>query len=249
MFYKQPSPDKILTAHGRATQEALPKRFTVCIWNWQKCKQKAWAQEFVQIAQAADLFLAQEVHCTSRVKAVMDAAPYHWSGAVSFFSLASKSPIGVATGCTVKPDRVAFSAEQREPILHMPKITLATLVPVRQSPHPLLVINIHAINFTGLKPFAQNLRRASELLRDFNGPVLLGGDFNSWSSPRRRLLQHMAKSAGLTEVAFEPDVRTRFWGRPVDYLFIRGLKVLAAGVRQTDASDHNPLLARLEIHG
>ncbi len=247
MLYKQPRPAEVLTAHGRPTQDALPRRFTVCIWNWQKCKQKSWTEDFQKISAAADLFLAQEVHRTDKVQTVMDAAPYYWTGAVSFFSLKDNSPIGVATGCTAKPAQVAFSAAQREPILRMPKMTLATLVPLQHSKHSLLVINVHAINFTGLKTFEKNLRCAAELLLGFNGPVLLGGDFNSWSSKRRRLLQCTAKTAGLSEVAFEPDARTRFWGRPVDYLFVRGLKVLAAGVRVTDASDHNPLLARLEI--
>lgn len=247
MFYKQPSPAEVLTAHGRPTQDALPQCFTVCVWNWQKCKQKKWAEDFKKLASTADLFLAQEVRGTKAVKAVMDNAPYHWTGAVSFFSLKGQNPIGVATGCTVKPIRAVFSAEQREPVLRVPKMTLATLLPVQSYPHPLLVINIHAINFTGLKPFEQNLQRAAELLRDFNGPVLIGGDFNSWNIKRRRLLQGMSKTAGLTEITFEPDCRTRFWGRPVDYLFVRGLKVLTAGVRVTDASDHNPLLARLQI--
>lgn len=247
MFYKQPHPAEVLTAHGSPTQEALPRKFTVCVWNWQKCKQPNWKNDFKKIAQTADLFLAQEVHRTASVKNLMDSAPYHWTGAVSFFSLKDQSPIGVATGCTAKPTQVAFAADQREPILRMPKMTLSTLVPVQGTKRPLLVINVHAINFTGLKLFEQNLRRAAELLLGFNGPVLLGGDFNSWSAKRRRLLHGVAKTAGLSEILFEPDRRTRFWGRPVDYLFVRGLKVLAAGVRVTDASDHNPLLARLEI--
>ena len=100
MLYKQPRPAEVLTAHGRPTQDALPRRFTVCIWNWQKCKQKSWTEDFQKISAAADLFLAQEVHRTDKVQTVMDAAPYYWTGAVSFFSLKDNSPIGVATGYT-----------------------------------------------------------------------------------------------------------------------------------------------------
>ncbi|WP_428071862.1 endonuclease/exonuclease/phosphatase family protein [Candidatus Avelusimicrobium alvi] len=245
MLYKQPRPDDVLVAHGRATQPALPRRFTVCVWNWQKSKQKGWADEFAKISQAADLFLAQEVRRSPAVRGVMEAAPYHWSGAVSFFSLKGQNPVGVATGCTAEPLKVSFKRGAREPVLQVPKMTLSTLIPLQHSA-PLLVINIHAINFTGLKPFESNLRRAAELLLDFDGPVLLGGDFNSWNARRRRLLQSTARAAGLTEVVFDPDRRTRCLGRPVDYLFVRGLKVLAAGVRATEGSDHNPLLARLE---
>lgn len=56
MFYKQPQADKILLQHGRPTASILPKCFTVCIWNWQKSKQKPWGQEFKKAAAAADLF-------------------------------------------------------------------------------------------------------------------------------------------------------------------------------------------------
>ncbi len=247
MLYQKPDSSNVLVEHGLATQEALPRRFTVCVWNWQKCKQKNWGAEFKQIAQTADLVLAQEVHRSAAVKTNMEQTPYHWTGAISFFSLRGKNPIGVATGSIAKPIRVSFAAAEREPILRIPKMTLAALFPIEKSPQPLLVINIHAINFTGIKAFEHNLHSAAELLLDYNGPILLGGDFNAWNATRRRLLCRMTQSAKLTEVIFEPDNRSQWMGRPVDYLFTRGLKVLASGVRVSDGSDHNPLLARLEV--
>ncbi len=247
MLYKKPLPNNILIEHGSAVQPALPRRFTVCVWNWQKSKQKTWAEEFTKIASAADLFLAQEVHRSPTVKTIMEKAGYHWNGAISFFSLRGDDPVGVATGCTAKPMQVSFAAVEKEPLFRIPKMTLATLVPVQNAKRALLVVNIHAINFTGIKAFEHNLRGAMELLLDYNGPILLGGDFNAWNAKRRRLLCSMAKTAGLTEVTFEPDARTLYLGQPVDYLFIRGLNVLASGIRTTRGSDHNPLLARLEI--
>lgn len=244
MFYKQPQADKILLQHGRPTASILPKCFTVCIWNWQKSKQKPWGEEFKKAAAATDLFLAQEVRRSPQVLEIMEQTPYHWSGAVSFLSR-HNSPTGVATGCVARPLKIAFKAGEREPFLRVPKMMLATLIPLDRE-RTLLVINIHAINFRGLKPFASNLQRAAELLLNYSGPVLLGGDFNAWSLKRCRLLHQMVCAAGLSEVPFEPDTRTRCLGRPVDYLFVRGLRVKAAGVRVTRGSDHNMLFARLE---
>ncbi len=244
MFYKQPQADKILLQHGRPTASILPKCFTVCIWNWQKSKQKPWGEEFKKAAAATDLFLAQEVRRSPQVLEIMEQTPYHWSGAVSFLSR-HNSPTGVATGCVARPLKIAFKAGEREPFLRVPKMMLATLIPLDRE-RALLVINIHAINFRGLKPFASNLQRAAELLLNYSGPVLLGGDFNAWSLKRCRLLHQMVCAAGLSEVPFEPDTRTRCLGRPVDYLFVRGLRVKAAGVRVTRGSDHNMLFARLE---
>lgn len=244
MFYKQPQADKILLQHGRPTASILSKCFTVCIWNWQKSKQKPWGEEFKKAAAATDLFLAQEVRRSPQVLEIMEQTPYHWSGAVSFLSR-HNSPTGVATGCVARPLKIAFKAGEREPFLRVPKMMLGSLIPLDRE-RALLVINIHAINFRGLKPFASNLQRAAELLLNYSGPVLLGGDFNAWSLKRRRLLHQMARAAGLTEVPFEPDTRTRCLGRPVDYLFVRGLRVKASGVRVTRGSDHNMLFARLE---
>lgn len=244
MFYKQPQADKILLQHGRPTASTLSKCFTVCIWNWQKSKQKPWGEEFKKATAAADLFLAQEVRRSPQVLEIMEQTPYHWSGAVSFLSR-HNSPTGVATGCIAKPLKISFKTGAREPLLRVPKMMLGSLIPLDRE-RALLVINIHAINFRGLKPFASNLQRAAELLLNYSGPVLLGGDFNAWSLKRRRLLHQMARAAGLTEVPFEPDTRTRCLGRPVDYLFVRGLRVKAAGVRVTRGSDHNMLFARLE---
>lgn len=247
MLYSKPRSCDVLVEHGRATQSALPRRFTVCVWNWQKSKQKEWASEFSRLAQAADLFLAQEVRRSPAVKEVMEKTAYHWNGAVSFLSLKGKNPIGVATGCIANPLQVSFAATSREPVFRIPKMTLATLIPIQNAKRPLLVVNLHAINFTGIRAFERNLRGAAEILLDYNGPVLLGGDFNSWNHKRLRLLHCIIRSAGLQEVPFEPDLRSRWMGKPLDYLFVRGLKVLASGVRVTRGSDHNPLLARLEI--
>ncbi len=243
MLYKQPLPDNTITQTGCAACHALPREFTVCVWNWQKSIQKNWAEEFNELAQAADLFLAQEVRKSPDVEQSLIKTPLCWTHAASFLSLQG-NPTGVATGSCTSPEKIWFKQGAREPFLHMPKMTLALLLPL-ETGQKLLAVNVHAINFTGLNPFRENLARAAELLLGFDGPIVLGGDFNSWNQQRRNLLEDLANSAQLTEVIFSPDVRTRCLGRKVDFLFTRGLKTLAAGVRETDASDHNPLLARL----
>lgn len=244
MLYKQPRPEQTLSHTGRPARQTLPRELTVCVWNWQKSKCAGWAEEFNTLAGAADVFLAQEVRLAPRVTAQLEQAPLYWTHAASFFSLKKQEPVGVATGARALPEQIWFKHGAREPLLKMPKMTLAVLLPL-ETGQKLLAVNVHAINFTGLTPFKENMARAAELLLGFDGPVILGGDFNAWNQKRRNLLEDLAASAKLTEVAFAPDTRTRCLGRTVDFLFTRGLKTLAAGVRCTDASDHNPLLARL----
>lgn len=244
MFYKQPSPEKILSQCGRAVRKTLPRELTVCVWNWQKSKCADWAEEFNALAEAADLFLAQEVRRSPKAEQQMLQTNLYWTHAAGFLSLKNRYSTGVATGACAAPEKVWFKQGACEPLLHTPKMALAAAFPL-ETGQTLLTVNVHAINFTGLTPFKENMARAAELLSGFDGPVILGGDFNAWNQKRRNLLEDLAASAKLTEVAFAPDTRTRCLGRKVDFLFTRGFKTLAAGVRCTDASDHNPLLARL----
>lgn len=245
MLYKQPSEKQVLLRHGQCLQTALPAEFTVCAWNCLKCKRTGWTEEFTRLAQEADLFLTQELRLTPTARQALDQTPLQWNTAVSFFSLRKSYPTGVATGCTAPAASTAFKIGAREPLLHIPKMLLAATYPLATGKQ-LLVINVHAINFTGLKPFEHNLAQVQELLSHFDGPVLLGGDFNVWNERRKRTLVNTVQSAGLTELLFNPDERSRCLGRPVDFIFVRGLTPVWTKTRPTYASDHHPLLARLQ---
>ena len=72
-----------------------------------------------------------------------------------------------------------------------------------------------------------------------------GAKLRPWLNSRSK--HQTAAQAGLSEIAFLPDNRSRFLGKPVDFLFTRQLNLLACGVCATKASDHNPLLARFQI--
>jgi endonuclease/exonuclease/phosphatase (EEP) superfamily protein YafD len=52
---------------------------------------------------------------------------------------------------------------------------------------------------------------------------------------------------GLEPVSFEPDLRTRVFGRALDHIYIRGLRALSAEVIPVGTSDHNPLRVRLGL--
>ncbi|CQR24006.1 endonuclease-exonuclease-phosphatase family member [Yersinia enterocolitica] len=59
-------------------------------------------------------------------------------------------------------------------------------------------------------------------------------------------LQRFAQGVGLEEVKFLADNRSRAFGRPLDFVFYRGLTLADASVLVTRASDHNPLLVEFE---
>ena len=79
------------------------------------------------------------------------------------------------------------------------------------------------------------------------GPVILAGDFNAWSRQRVNALKRFIRSVGLKEVLFDVDLRTKAFGRPLDFMFYRGLKLKESRVLQTDASDHNPIITQFKL--
>jgi len=70
----------------------------------------------------------------------------------------------------------------------------------------------------------------------------MAGDFNAWSRQRMNALYRFARAMSLREVAFTDDHRRKAFGRPLDFVFYRDMKVSEAAVLVTRASDHNPLL-------
>ena len=110
----------------------------------------------------------------------------------------------------------------------------------------LMVVNIHAVTFTfGTRAFQEQIRQAQSALDDHTGPILLSGDFNTWSGRRSDILIEMTDSLDLEMVDYDEDHRKRVFGQPLDHIYIRGLEVLEATTHVTDSSDHNPMSARL----
>ena len=81
-----------------------------------------------------------------------------------------------------------------------------------------------------------------------DGPVILAGDFNAWSRKRLNLLYNLTRSINLKPVNFAVDIRKTFLGRPLDFVFYRGLKLDAAKIINTAASDHNPLFVNFKMN-
>lgn len=245
MLYKKPDKDKILLNNGEASLPFIPNKFNVCVWNLHKCTHADWGNDFLQLAKKSDLFLTQEVLLKPSVQAHLEQSGLYWTTAVSFLSPAKKYPSGVATGCKVMPLQIMFNNESKEPFLKTPKITLATLFKTQHS--QLLAINVHAINFTGIKSFDRNMQQARDIIAAFSGPIIIAGDFNTWNIKRLGSIKTLARHLNLEEAILHPDLRTKYFSKPVDYIFTRGLKLIGARASAVGSSDHNPLCAEFEI--
>src|SRR5699024_8516428 len=127
---------------------------------------------------------------------------------------------------------------KQEPLIRFYKSALITVYPLK-SGQQLMVANIHAINFSfGIVRYQQQLNEIIEHIRSHNGPVIMAGDFNSWSKRRMDALEEITSQTRLTAVPFQLDFRKKVFGKPLDFIFYRDLLVTEAKILTTDSSDH-----------
>ena len=106
----------------------------------------------------------------------------------------------------------------------------------------LAVVNVHAMNFVPLAKFARQIAQISQMMEAEKGPMLVGGDFNTWNPSRVRLVMSAMEKAGMTRVPVTVPRRWRHLGQQLDHVFTRGLKLIdARPLPHVVSSDHIPL--------
>lgn len=111
------------------------------------------------------------------------------------------------------------------------------------------VVNIHALNFVSYNDFEYELVNLKEELKNYEGSLIVAGDFNTWNKKRLSLLNRFCEELLLNEVSFEnsKDVKKVF-KNSLDYIFYRGLELKYSKVIDTKSiSDHNPIIASFFI--
>lgn len=219
--------------------------FSVLVWNIFKQKRANCIHILEQYAKQAKLILLQEAQTTPQLlnfisehNKLADHVPAYCFNEIF---------AGVMTITDSAPSKI-LSFREKEPFIRVPKSALITVYPIKNSTQQLLVANIHAINFSiGVKIYRQQMYMLLNYIKQHNGPVILAGDFNAWSRQRLNLLYHLVRSIKLKPVNFAIDIRKRFLGRPLDFVFYRGLKLDAAKIIDTAASDHNPLFVNFKL--
>lgn len=216
-------------------------RIRLVSWNVKKGVNSGWHEDFSALADDRDLVLIQEAvwHPDG------PSGTYHWAFAPGYRTREHQS--GVMTYSNSEP-LAQCNLVSREPWLGSPKATNITKYGLTDTEEMVLVVNIHAINFTfGVSAFSEQLDRIRPILAAHRGPIILSGDFNTWRRKRAMVLDAFAEQFNLTPIEFKKDHRKAFFGQPLDYIFVRGLRVGASDTRQLSSSDHNPLLVDLSL--
>ncbi|CAM2770390.1 endonuclease/exonuclease/phosphatase family protein [Vibrio rarus] len=218
----------------------------VLVWNIYKENRDNWQGELTDLIDGKQLTLLQEASLTDEFKDWL--YQLDWIGQqVNAFDAFDVSA-GVLNITHVYPKQACAQLDT-EPWIQLPKSALFATYSLSNG-EVLAVGNVHGINFTiGTKAYQEQLQRLADKLKQHQGPILLGGDFNSWSAERMSVLSHIMASVGLKEVTFDKGARTKFmYGHILDHIFYRDLQLIKAEAPTSDASDHNPMLAKFSIN-
>jgi endonuclease/exonuclease/phosphatase (EEP) superfamily protein YafD len=230
------------------TKKSLCSRFSLLVWNLHKENQtKAFEQKFHTLLQSypTDILLLQEVKYPKNSAFIFHKHSYCLTANIE----TKKHCYGVCTAATSAFDELYSSRTLKK------ELGFATQKSLQITKHPLChnkilyIANLHAINFVSHKSFEAELQRVQKVLQKLEGPLIIAGDFNSWSKKRLQCLQIVQKELKLQRV--KPDNShnvKRIFSQEIDHIYYRGLQLLQATAIDTQKiSDHNPLYAEFEL--
>ena len=223
-----------------------PARIRLVTWNIHKQADTGSDRDLARLAADHDVVLLQEVTLTDEIREILRSTGLRWVMASSF--LYYDTDIGVITASRAIP--VAnCTLRVVEPLILLPKSSVVSWLPIAGSTRTLAVANLHSINFSlSLETYEEQLAQVVEALASHEGPIVLAGDLNTWSDARLAAVKSAAARLRLTEIPFK-EGRSRFYGRELDHILVRGLEVVSATAFAVKSSDHNPVAAELRVIG
>ncbi|WP_417883343.1 endonuclease/exonuclease/phosphatase family protein [Vibrio rumoiensis] len=220
-------------------------RLNVLVWNIHKQADPDWQGALERFSDNRQLILLQEASLTEPFKQWVNQQSWGASYVNAFKVFGTSS--GVVNLAAQLPNR-ACAYTSVEPWIQLPKSALYARYSLSNG-QDLVVINVHAINFTiGTVEFTQQVERLKEAVDKHQGPLLIAGDFNTWSEARLKELRQIMQALQMKEVEFKPDHRWLFINDlAFDHVFYRDLNLKMAISPVTTASDHNPMLVSFEL--
>lgn len=213
-------------------------------WNIKKKSVPNWRRDYERLTAHKDLILIQEASLREDTVNDLPAVPY-WTFAPGYWH--GQEITGVLTLSSVQPVSRCYLVAM-EPLLRTPKATSITQFRLEDSEETLLVVNVHAVNFSfGLGTYREQFERIAAILSRHDGPIILSGDLNTWREGRMRTVTEMAESLDLTPLEFERDLRKTVMGYPLDHIYVRGLTAKSSNTYPVETSDHNPMFVTLTL--
>lgn len=238
---------------GHARQTALHGAVRLLVWNILKGRRRDFPDDFKDLIADRDLVMLQEAVFNAPSDSLFAGQRIEWIMARSFREPRGGIEHGVKTGCVCAAETTDFyRSPHSEPVTQTQKLLLSTSYPIssgdHQDPERLLVLNMHAINFVTVRKYLDQLDQLAFALTHHVGPVILAGDFNTWSLRRRDSFFDLARDAALHEVPLERRSRVSQLAMHLDHVFYRGLRLRQAeSLGHITSSDHAPITATFDL--
>jgi len=215
-----------------------PERISVLNWNIYKGQRENWMTDFKRYSYKHDVVTIQEANLGDDLKSVLDNQQQFWTLNNAFHY--QDKATGVMTASRVKPVH-SCGQSIAEPFIRFPKTSLVSYYPVKGMNENLLVANIHSINFTfGVGVYKEQIEKLYDVMKHHNGPIVLAGDFNTWSDARMQIVDDLAQRLSLESLDYTSHNRTIVFGNALDHVFYRGLVPVEHDTWYVTSSDHNP---------
>ncbi|MCK5195054.1 MAG: endonuclease/exonuclease/phosphatase family protein [Desulfobulbaceae bacterium] len=221
------------------------KNISILCWNIYKGQRKNWDEDFQRLSSERDIIILQEAPLNERLQDMLNKQRFHWT-LNSAFAIQGRE-VGVLTASKVKPVE-SCGLRHAEPLIRLPKTTLINMYQLSDTSKTLLVANIHGINFTlGEDSYNKQLKSLHDILSRHDGPLIVAGDFNSWSTGRANIIAEMINALELKPLTCETANRSTIFGCTVDHIFYRGLEPVTHETHKVSSSDHNPITVQFRV--
>jgi endonuclease/exonuclease/phosphatase (EEP) superfamily protein YafD len=242
--YLVPDPENVITTIGEVKKAELnPGSIKMLIWNLYKGQRKSFENSFLELAKSKDILILQEMFLDHKMVSLFNRlGDFYFVGATSFIDSGVRTGVLTAAQSRAR-DSKYIRSNFNEPVSKTPKMSLLNYYAVRGFKSELLVVNTHAINFVTVSEYENQIQDLYLKVKDYEGPMIFAGDFNTWSLGRMEILKGYIGKLKLKEVSFVKDDRIKFLGYPLDHIFYSsGLQLINATVRgELDGSDHKAL--------
>ena len=249
-----------VTVHRGAVNEPPPARpdsLHVLCWNIQYAIEVDKALQEIKADSnmaAADIILLQEMDPKGARRIAKDLGMHHVYAAASV-SPQSKNLFGnaVLSRWPIVEDRILTLPHETLLTGHR---RIAVSADIDLAGLPIRAISIHtATMIMDQQKRVEQAKAARDTLGGFEGPVIIGGDFNTVSEYEGTLLRQTLRRLRLKQVRLPegPTIANKYKKVPgtdpvLDHLFYKEFTAGASGVaRQTTASDHYPLWVVLAV--
>ena len=229
------------------------ENINILIWNAHKEGfDRPWQNEFNQLRQGMDFVLLQEsLTKLSFFLTDLIFPPVYkdYAGVAGFsFYLNGKFNGNVNLSYYDAVDAKVLHSPDREPVVNTVKPVLISRYRL-VSGELLTLANIHAINFVDWRAFGRQITKTINYLKDLKGPIVFGGDFNTWNQAKLDFLQKSLSAVGFKQVNLRhPERVKKVFDFPIDHIFVRDAHIIDADYLINKTSDHTPMLLTLKVN-